>query len=240
MKKPSMQDDLRVVKRLVEQDKLDDVMRKLDAKDIPGSLRKVPVEVVRLAMTLLSVSDVDKKIEDVDPEQQVPAKALLASARGNKIEPFIARLRKSITGDAKVRQALGLDITAIPKLQEATEAKINNTINRVLVTPQLMLKSTRVYMEVAFFRNDQVLLRTEMELDDILSLGASLLGAVQECLKLLSKNAPGVSPKIEVERCEYHLGALRKSIRKLPALLKPFRENEKKPGKKATKQPGGK
>jgi len=240
MKKPSVNDDLRVVKRLSAQGKLDGLMQQLDAKDIPGSLRRVPVEVVRLAMVLLSVSDVEKKIEDVDSGQRGPAKDLLASARENKIEPFIEQLKRAATGDYKVRQALGLDITAFPKTQGAIEAKINNTINRVGFTSQLMLKSSRVYIEVAFLQEDEVLLRTEMELDGILMLGSSLLGAVHDCLEMLSKNAPGVSPQIEFERCEHYLGELRKNIRKVPSLLQPFKEKVKKPVKKVTRRKGGK
>lgn len=234
-KTPSIADDLKKAEKAIRLGKLDAYMEKLDSNDVLGSLQRVPKEITRLLLALLSISDIESKLEDVEASQRKPVQALLDSARKHDIARFVEKLRRILGEDSKARKALGLDITAIPKETDATAAKIDNTISRVVATPQFMLKSRRVYAEVAFLQDEELLLRSELELDDLLGMAAQLVQIAGSTLTCLKDSMGKASPNIHHDRCEHHMGNLRKTMRRVSSLLSEF--SNEKPGNRAQKRP---
>ena len=228
-KKRSIEADMQDARGLLRKGKLGAVFENLDAKDIPGSLRHSSLAVIRLLMGLLSVSDIEKKVKQVDPEQREVAEALLKCAKEHDVGSFFNALGPAVMTDKQVRDLLGVDITAVPKTLGYIDAKTFNTITGISHTPQLMLKSSRLYVQLGFLQGDEVLFRSQLELDELLLWASDHMDAAKEALTLLKQKAPIASPKLETERCTRYLLKIRQALRELPRLIAEFGQDDQPP-----------
>jgi len=198
--------DFKKVKSLAESGKLDGVISKLDPTDVPGTVKRVPKEVIRfMSHVLVNVKDVDTRIKTLKAEERIPIEILLESAKRYKGEEFARAFLEEAGRDENLRRKFDY---ALAKTVGPTEAKIDNAISEVYVVPHLMLKSKRLYTEVSFLQNDEVLLRSNAEVEDLLLILCSLMDAISDCVEYFEQNVKGVKPNINLEACLAHLDEL--------------------------------
>jgi hypothetical protein len=232
MKNISIRDDLKTLNGLIDKGKLGDAVGNLKASDVLGSLKRSSPAVVRLLLGLRPIPNIEARLEEVDPAQREPARALLAAAKGSEIAQFLEKVDTAIAEDGDVRRILGFDITDVPKKVASAEAKIRSTVTGFAATPQLMLRSKRLYVEVAYLQGDSLLFRSNEEIDDVLQMGCSLVESAAGAFDCLEKNAKMVSPQIEFERCYHHLKSLRSAILKTEKSLKRLQPRKPVPPQK--------
>ena len=221
-KKISVDSDFKKVKSLHGKGKLEDSFADVDPANVLKSLQKIPVGPLRMMIALRATADAEGKIAQLNPDQREPAKALLEIAKKDHVLKFLNAVVNSAVDQEDVRKALGIDALSLPKQYVPTEVKLDATITKTTQTPQLMLNSLRLYVEMGFMQGDELLFRSDMELDDILWMAHGFLAGVEETLKLAKKKIPGVTPNLEFDRCQAHMKNIRSVAGKLSVLLKEF------------------
>lgn len=215
--------DLQKVRELVAAGKLDACIAKLDPDHIKQSMKQVPAGIVRLLTALLRMESVDKAVETLTRDEREPAKALLRSAREHQGVQFIEALTEAAKGDSSLAKSIGLK--DLDPRTENLEKRIENRITNVTHRPILMLQSRQVYATVNFFRDDEIIFRSDMELDALIGLARSFLSAATNCLASAQLNAPRVKLNLNAEACQTHIKDIRKLSREIAAH---FEEGEPK------------
>lgn len=235
---PSSMTDFKKVKSLAGKGKLDEVLSKLDPNDIPGSIRRVPKEIIRfMSHLLLRIENVDNQTKTLKAEHRIPIELLLESARKHRGEEFAKSFYEKLGTDEKIRKEFGFEFR---KAKDSLEAKLDNSITEIKTVSQLMLKTKRLYTELAFMQNDSLLLRINCEIDELLMISSQILYGAKCSLDLLKKNAKRVNPEIYFELCRKQLDEIDSDSRyvrtELDKLAKtPVRAKSKR--KKTTRKP---
>lgn len=219
--------DFKKVKSLVKKGTLDKVLSKLDVKDIRGSMKIVPKEVVRfMSHLLVNVKDVDKQAKSLKPEERGSIEFLLKSARKHGGEEFARKFFELAAADDDFRQECGLAIQKLDRI----ETKINNLYDRVYIVPHLMLQSKRLYTEISFLRDDELLFRLNGKIDDVLFTASQLISGICHCIKLVQEDNSGLKPNVNVEACLAHLDSVDKASKRVRRALPRFGRSSKKRG----------
>ena len=220
-KKVSIESDFESAKKLYDKGKLEESFADLDPTNVLKSLQKAPLGSLRLMLALRATADAEGKIARLSPDQRDLARALLEIAKKDHVHKFLDAAVSAIGDQEEVRNALGF------RLEDPVDAKIDATITNVIQTPQLMLKSLRLYVEMAFMQGDELLFRSDMVLRDVLWLAHSLLIGAENTLKLGKEKIPGVTPNLEFDRCQAHMKNIRSVTGKLSGLLAEFAPKKK-------------
>ncbi len=208
---PSSATDFKKVKSIAEKGKLDEVLSKLDPNDIPETIRRVPKELIRfMSHLLVRIEDVDTKTKTLKAEHRIPIELLLESARKHGGDEFAKSFYEKLGTDEKIRREFGFDFR---KTKDALEAKLDNFVTEVKTTSQLMLKTRRLYTELAFMQDNSLLLRINGEIDDLLMISSRILYGAKCTLDWLKKNAKGVKPEIYFELCRKQLDEINSDSR---------------------------
>ncbi len=236
-KESSSVTDFKKVKSLVEKDKLDEVLSKIDPNDINGTIRRVPKEVIRfMSHVLVNVKDVDTKVKTLKADQRIPIESLLESARKHRGKEFAEAFIKKAAQDEEIRRNFGLSFTAV---KDPLEAKIDNTVNRVITASELMLKSKRLYTEISFMQNDDLLFRVNAEIDESLLMVDRIIDGVKCTFDSLQKNAKGVKPTLDVELCLKYLDSIDADSKYVRKALDEFAKSSRKTKSRKSKKPRG-
>lgn len=210
--------DLKEVEKLLSQGRLDEVLGALDPQDVAGTIKRVPAAAVRLLASLLTIPDVDKKIEGLDPGQRKLAVQLLESAKRHKGKEFADALTRELPQNEEVRDQLG--ITLRPPEEREQEGRIENAWNVVEVRPQLMLDSGRVYCMIAFWRDKELVFRSDVELHSVFWAARAFVQAARQALNVLSKHSYAEGARVDSKKCIEELETISKLSDEATALLK--------------------
>lgn len=221
--------DLQKVRDLFAAGKLDECVARLDPDHVRESMKQVPMGVVRLLSALLQTEGVDKGVESLSQGEREPVKALLRSAREHQGVEFIQALSEVVEGDSQLAESIGLQIRD-PKAVNL-EKRVENRITRLTHRPVLMLKSRRLYTVVNFFRDEEIIFRSDMELDDLILLARNLLDVATDCLANAQLNVPRVKLNLNAKACQTSIKDIRKFSREIGACL------EQRAPKKNTARP---
>lgn len=207
----SFSHDLGVLKKLIANDQLGDLVRQLDSKKIDETLVSVPLEVIRLLAVLLSSKEQEDQIKVLKQEEREPLTKLVSMADEYNAREYVSALIKRARQDHTIIERLGFPADHFSI--SAEEAKMFNTITSVKAAPIMMLKSSRLYAEVGFYQQDNLLLRSTMEIDELLFVAKEMLGAVTSVLDSRIEAAPSADPKLPSVRCKTYLKSIRNSTR---------------------------
>jgi len=200
---PTSETDFKTVKSIVEKGKLDEVLSKLDPKDIPGTTRRVPKELIRfMSHLLVRIKDADIQAKTLRAEDRIPIEMLLESARRHGGEEFAKAFYDKLSTDDNIRKEFGFEVR---KYKDPIEAKVDNNVTEIKTISQLILKTRRLYTEMAFMQYDNLLLRVNCEIDDLLIMAAQMLFGLKCTLDWFRKNAKGIKPDIYYELCHKQL-----------------------------------
>jgi len=200
---PDISSDFKKVKLLWDEDKLESTLAKIDPKDLEGSIKKVPKELIRLmSFLLLEVKDVDDKVKVLKPEQRIPIASLLDLARKNKGMEFAQALMKRIGFDEKISKELGF---VFRKQKDTLDIKIDNSVSHVISRPNFILTTRRLFTLINFMQGDNILLKVNAEIDELLGIVASILYGATGTLKTFQENAKGIKPEIYIDSCREYL-----------------------------------
>lgn len=220
--------DFKKVKSLVKKGTLDKVLSKLDAKDIRGTMKAVPEEVVRfMSHLLINIENVDKQVKVLKAEELIPIESLLKSARKYRGEEFAKRLFELAAEDEEFRRDYKL---TVQKKVRRTDTKINNEIDQVYVVPHLMLQSKHLFTEISFLQDDELLFRWNSEIDDVLLMASRLIHGVSHCVELVQKDIKGLNPNVNVEVCLTYLDLVDQASKRIRRALPRFGRSSKKRG----------
>ncbi len=209
-------DDIKKAVELQKQGKLADLVAKLNPEDVRGTLNEVPAEVVRLTAALLSATDVDGALREYSGAGRRTLDALLQSSRKYKGEEFIKALIKEWDDDIRERLG-GVDIVSRDRATKAD--KTENAWTSLEIRPELMLRTSRLYCMVAFFRDEDLLFRSDIEIDDLLWTARAFLQAANQTLVYANRNASGTKVHINLARCQGQLKEIRRLVREIPPSL---------------------
>ncbi len=212
---PSSKRDLQKVRELHVAGKLDECVARLDPDHVSESMKKVPAGVVRLLTSLLQLKSVDKRVDSLTRDEREPAKALLRSAREHQGVQFVEALLKAAKEDSQLAESIGLKFA--DQKAEDREKLIENRITQLTHRPILMLQSRRLYAAVDFFRDDEIIFKSDMELDHLIGLAADLLDVAKNCLAFAQINAPKVELNLNAQACQTGIKHIRKSSREIRA-----------------------
>ncbi len=208
---PTVATDLNKVKLLVERGKLEKIISELDVKDIEGTIKKVPKEVLRLMIHLFYfVKNVDEKVKALEPSQRIPLESLLETARKHQGEEFSKKLIQLMAKDGKIELEMAVKI---PKIIDPIMGKIDHVVNDTIITPQVFLSNHRVFVETVFMQNDEILFRTNAELDDFLRLINNLMIGATRTFALLQKNMNSIKPNIRISDCQLLVKAMNENAK---------------------------
>jgi hypothetical protein len=228
-----VQKDFRTIKTLVDKGKLDEVLSKIDPDNIPVTVKKVPKEVIRFMSHILNVENIDSRVKTLKADERIPIEYLLESARSHSGKEFAEAFLRDLAKDESLRREFGIDVQ---KVKDPLAAKIDNTINQIVTSPLLLLKSKRVNAELSFMQNDELLLRVNAELDESLLLAAMIINGASGTLQCLEENVKGVKPNINIDLCKKHLDSIEGDIREIRMRLEGFTKSLHKSRKRTTKK----
>jgi|GEM_PF-3009638 len=209
--------DIKKVVELQKQGKLVDLVAKLNPEDIRGTLNEVPAEVVRLTVALLSATDVDRALREYSGDRRRTLGVLLQSSRKYKGEEFVKALIKEWDDDIRERLG-GVDIASGDRATRAD--KTENPWTSLEIRPELMLRTSKLYCMVAFFRDEELLFRSDIEIDDLLWTARAFLQAANQTLVYANRNASGTKVNIDLPRCQGQLKEIRRLVREIPPSLR--------------------
>lgn len=227
---PDFSKDLRKVDELIRAKELENVVGRLNPEQLSKSLEKVPIEVVRLIIVVAasgSIESVQKELIGMPAEKRRPLQAILTSLRKlQNPDDLLSKLLSEVRSKPELLKTLDVDAAVIaPKKDHALE--MENIIDGLAVSPQIMLKSRGLYCDIGFMQGDRVLFRSKFEVDDLLWLSRSMLSAADDVLSLYEKNAKSVKIDFnqqkclrEIERVSELLVSVRKSVQRLKSKAK--------------------
>jgi hypothetical protein len=234
----SQERDLEKVRTLLRRGTLDETLAMLDPSDVKATLAVVPVEIARLVSALLSQGDqINQQVATLKPEERQPIRALIRSARKHRGAEFAEAFATLVKEDKDFGRLVGMQPE---KPSAAWDQKIDNLITGLGVYPHMMLKSRRVYLEVGFMQDDNLLFRTNLEIDDLLKVVQSLLNGAEITIEYLQKIGPDLRPQLYRERIDDSLKAISKQmrgLRKQLATLGDNAEQDKRRKKGSKKRP---
>lgn len=196
--------DLAFVRHLYDTGELPKCFEHLDHRDVKKTLQVVPHEILRLLVALLPVPDIDEKLSQLEEPEREPAVAAVQLARQHHGMEFLEAITKAGAEDPSIWKMLGIDV----RPQEGREEKTENSWTMVEVRPELMLQSRRLYCMVAFWRDKELVFRSDVELDDVFWASRAFLQAAKQTLEALQKNAPGVNARTNLAKCRRELQAI--------------------------------
>jgi hypothetical protein len=200
---PNISDDFNKLKSLLDEGRLESTLAKLDPEDLERSIKRVPKELIRLMVYLLfEVKDVDDKVRVLKPEQRIPIASLLDLARKDKGLEFSQVLLERIGIDEKIAKDIGF---VFRKHKDPIEIKACNSISHVRTSSELNLKQKRLYTELFFMQGEDVLLKSNAEIDEVLGIVSQILNGAVCTLDLFKKNTKGVNPQIYSDSCREYL-----------------------------------
>jgi hypothetical protein len=216
-KQISVGNDFAFTRNIIHKGKLDECLLKLDAKNIEASLAGVPFEIIRLVVTLASKELSESDIKNLGREKQVPAKRLLVALRQQQnVREFVGALVEKASSDPSIEDRLGI------RFAKGTVDKqeiLTNDVTSISGTPQLVLKSRRLYCEIGFWRGDELLFRSDFEIESLIWAGKSMLNQASMALKHLMENAGSIKPEIDIEACKRELKNLAACCSRVKASL---------------------
>ncbi len=235
----SAEADLEKVSDLIAQGQLDEAMSGLDPADVPGTLDRVPAELVRLVASLHLAEKLSDVVPYLSKEHANLVRELAAASKKRAGSAFVKALLEAMKADPDIRRRVGVEsfVRSAWPITEV-EAKTYNTITEINAVPQVMLNSARVYVDLSFLQRGDLLWRCKLEIDELLSVGSYLLTNASEILERLSQKED-IEARVRHDECRTALRraskAAREAQRHLRELKKRSASNGQQEGKGAAK-----
>jgi len=99
------------------------------------------------------------------------------------------------------------------------EAKSHNTVTEVIISPLMMLKSSRLYADVALFQKESLRFRSMMELHELLMVAETLLDGAVSITGHSRKLRETTSPRVDSHRCDQFMKLIREHATELTSNL---------------------
>lgn len=237
---PDVKKDLNLVAKLLRDQKLDAALKSLNPAELVASLKKIPPGLVRLLLGLLYVSNVSERLAGLSKNEKAPVVALLKAADRLKTREYTDQLIEAVRGGNKdIDNILGIDVLAISgdtsKPSTLTnDQKAQNSITSLRVTPMLMLNSGRLYSQVIFLQNEEHLLRSTLEVDEMVSFARSFLITSEECLAAAAKRK--AKTVVATQIMQRDIKEIIRLSRKMTRFLDPPKHDTKKGSKSTSKK----
>lgn len=238
---PDINKDLNVVDKLWRAGKLDLALESLNPGELVESLKKAPPGLVRLLLGLLYLPDISERLAGLSKNVKAPVVALLKAADRLRTLEYTDQLIEAARGGNKdIDNILGIDVVATvrEKSKSSTltkEQKAQNSITGLRVTPMLMLNSGRLYSQVIFLQNDDHLLRSTLEVDEMVSFAKSFVVASKDCLAAAAKRTSKAKTVVATQLMQRDIKEIIRVSREIATFLGPPKLVTKK-GSKSTKK----